>query len=232
MSVAMPEPSRLISTRRTDRSRTTKGTTDTEIAIFAAAERLLAREPLHELSVAQIITEAGISRATFYFYFSSKFAVLVGLLARVTNEMFESVPPFVNRAEGVSLEAALRASLQAGAELWTRHRPAMRAIHEHWNTTDELRSLWLSVMDRFTTALAGQIDLERKRGRSVPGPDSRALAAALLWGTESCLYVAGLDVDPSFAAESDSLEPLLAMWTGTLCGATAPQAEARGLPTS
>jgi AcrR family transcriptional regulator len=221
----MPEPSRLSTTRRADRPRAHQGTSETETAIFAAAERLLAQEPLHELSVAQIIAEAGISRATFYFYFSSKFAVVVGLLAQVMEEMFEVVQPFVNRQGDAPPEVALRDALSAGVDLWARHRPAMRAIHEHWSTTEELRELWLSVMERFTTALASEIDRERKAGLAQPGPDSRAVAGTLLWGTETCLYVAGLGVDPSFPDESATLDPLLAVWTGTLFGHTATAAK-------
>jgi AcrR family transcriptional regulator len=214
----MPEPTRLTSTRRADRPRAHQGTSDTERAIFAAAEHLLAKEPLQELSVAQIIAEAGISRATFYFYFSSKFAVVVGLLAQVMEEMFELVQPFVNRPDDVPPEGALREALQGGIALWARHRPAMRAIHEHWSSTEELKELWLSVMERFTTALAGEIERERASGLARPGPDSRALAGTLLWGTETCLYVAGLGVDPSFADETQTLEPLFAVWAGALFG--------------
>jgi AcrR family transcriptional regulator len=55
------------------RPRAHTGEQDAEKAIFEATERLLAEQPLHELSVAQIITAAGLSRATFYHYFSSKF---------------------------------------------------------------------------------------------------------------------------------------------------------------
>src|SRR5215210_7350847 len=82
---------------RGDRPRAHKGSSEPEAAIFAATERLLADVPLHELSVMQIIGEAGISRATFYFYFSSKFAVLGGLLAIVMDEIFASARPFVDR---------------------------------------------------------------------------------------------------------------------------------------
>jgi AcrR family transcriptional regulator len=227
----MPEPSRLTSTRRADRPRAHQGTSETETAIFVAAERLLAEEPLHELSVAQIIAEAGISRATFYFYFSSKFAVVVGLLAQVMEEMFSAVQPFVNRDADTPPDVALRESLANGVDLWARHRPAMRAIHEHWSTTEELRELWLGVMDRFTNALAGEIDRERTSGLALPGPDSRAIAGTLLWATETCLYVAGLGADPSFPSEAEALEPLLAIWLGTLFGqpaeAPAPKRAAR-----
>jgi hypothetical protein len=133
------------------------------------------------------------------------------------------VQPFVSRPDDVAPEAALREALKGGIDLWARHRPAMRAIHEHWNSTDELRVLWLSVMERFTGALASEIDRERKTGLALPGPDSRAIAGTLLWGTETCLYIAGLGVDTSFADETQTLEPLLAVWTGTLFGgANAP----------
>lgn len=60
--------------------RAREGNADTRTQTFAATEELLERVPLHDLSVAQIIDQAEISRATFYAYFSSKFDVVVGLL--------------------------------------------------------------------------------------------------------------------------------------------------------
>jgi AcrR family transcriptional regulator len=210
----VPEP--LASSRGGDRPRAHAGTSDTELAIFEATERLLAEVPLHELSVAQIIGAAEISRATFYFYFSSKFAVVSGLLARVMDEIFEVVQPFVDRPEGMSPEDALRESLTGATRLWASHRPAMRAIHEHWNTTPELRTLWISVVERFTTAVAAEVDRERASGIAPAGASARQIAAALLWGTERCLYVAGLGVDPDLGDEQRALAPLVAMWVGTL----------------
>jgi AcrR family transcriptional regulator len=212
---------RLASARSGDRPRSHAGTSETELAIFAATERLLSEIPLHELSVAQIISAAEISRATFYFYFSSKFAVVSGLLARVMDEIFEVVQPFVRRTDDVSPAEALRRSLTGATELWKTHRPAMRAIHEHWNTTPELRGLWLAVVERFTDAIAAEIDRERVSGLAPTGADSRQIAAALLWGTERCLYVAGLGVDADLPDEPQTLEPLLALWIGGLYAGTA-----------
>jgi AcrR family transcriptional regulator len=166
--------------------------------------------------VAQIIAAAEISRATFYFYFSSKFAVVSGLLAQVMDEIFEVVQPFVRRQERTSPEEALRESLTGATRLWKAHRPAMRAIHEHWNTTPELRSLWITVVERFTDAVAAEVDREREAGIAPAGAASRQIAAALLWGTERCLYVAGLGVDPDLPDETETLEPLLTMWVGSL----------------
>jgi AcrR family transcriptional regulator len=209
------------SSRGGDRPRSHAGTSDTELAIFAATETLLAEVPLHDLSVAQIIAAAELSRATFYFYFSSKFAVVTGLLARVMDEMFTAVQPFTQRSE-LSPAGALRESLTGATELWRSHRPAMRAVHEHWNSTPELRTLWIGVVDRFTDAVAAELERERAAGLAPPGPPARQTAAALLWGTERCLYVAGLGIDPDLADEQQALEPLLAMWVGTLYGVVAP----------
>src|SRR4051794_20816602 len=96
--------------RRADRPRGHRGSSDAEATIFAATERLLATVPLHDVTVADIIREAGVSRATFYFYFSSKFAVVAALLASVMNEIFESVR--VEREPGDDPETALRKGLE------------------------------------------------------------------------------------------------------------------------
>jgi AcrR family transcriptional regulator len=225
MSTRVTQTSRLESSRSGDRPRPHAGTSDTEVAIFEATERLLAEVPLHELSVAQIIGAAEISRATFYFYFSSKYAVVTGLLARVMDEIYDIVQPFVQRPPDMTPEVALQQSLEGSIALWRSHRPALRAVHEHWNTTPELRSLWIGVVERFTDAVSAEIDRERAAGLAPPGADSRQIAAALLWGTERCLYVAGLGVDPNLPDEEHTLAPLLALWLGALyagAGAAAP----------
>src|SRR5438876_5694031 len=122
----------LQSARQGDRPRHHQGTSEAESAIFGATERLLAEVPLHDISVADIIAEAQISRGTFYFYFSSKFAVVTGLLSRVMDEIYDTVRPFVERQTSESPEApqvALRRSLEATVEVWAAHRATLRATH-------------------------------------------------------------------------------------------------------
>jgi AcrR family transcriptional regulator len=204
--------------RASDRPRAHEGSTETEIAVFEASERLLAQEPLSELSVAQIIQEAGISRATFYFYFSSKYAVLAGLMARVSDEIFQVIQPFVQREESVQPKDALRDSLTASVDLWRRHGPAMRAMHEHWNTTDQLRTLWVGVVERFKEAIVSELDRQCEAGLAHPTCDTRLLSSLLLWSTAQCLYVAGLGVDPSLPDEEAALPGLLALWSSSIYG--------------
>jgi AcrR family transcriptional regulator len=222
---SQPAAGPLDASRGADRPRAHGGASETERAIFEATERLLADVPLHDLSVAQIISAAGVSRATFYFYFSSKFAVVTGLLAQVMDEVFEVVQPFIQRDDKTPPEVALRRSLEASTVLWREHRAPLRAVVEHWHAFDELRALWLAVVERFTLAVAAEIDRERAAGLAPSGTDSRTVAATLIWASERCLYIAGLGVDKNIPNEDELVEPLLALWLGGLYGGAPPPAK-------
>jgi AcrR family transcriptional regulator len=186
--------------------------------IFAATERLLERVPVRDLSVAQIIEEAGVSRATFYFYFGSKYAVVAGLLAGVMDEVYEVARPFIERPDDEPPEQALRRGIEAAAELWSSHRFALRALSEHWHAVPELGELWTNVMARFTEGFATEIDRQRKAGLAPPGVDSHRLAASLLWSSERCFYVAGLGVDSEIGTEEQAVDAICAIWRGGIYG--------------
>jgi TetR/AcrR family transcriptional regulator, ethionamide resistance regulator len=185
-------------------------------SIFSATARLLARQSFNDISVAQILTEARVSRATFYFYFASKFSVLSGLLERAMNDIFETVQPFLARSPEDPPTVALQRSLRAVTQAWHRHRPVLQAANHHWHSEPELRSLWLAIAERFIAAGAVEIDRERAAGIVTSQVPSRTLAATLFWGTERVLHIAGLGVEPSLADEEAAVDALVAMWRGTL----------------
>src|SRR4051812_13021428 len=60
---------------------------DRELAILKTAEKLLEDRLLSEISVDDLAKGAGISRPTFYFYFSSKDAVVLTLIDRVVQQV-------------------------------------------------------------------------------------------------------------------------------------------------
>lgn len=194
------------------------GRGDTRGQIFAATEGLLEELPLNDLSVARIIEGAGVSRATFYSYFNSKFAVLEGLLIQITDQIYDVARVFIERADDEPPEAALRRGLEASAELWRTHRFALRGVSEHWNAVPELRALWLGVVKRFTDGVSGEIERQRAAGIAPDGVDSRELTVALLWATERCLYVAGLGVDQYLSSEDRAVDALYALWRGGIYG--------------
>jgi AcrR family transcriptional regulator len=213
-----PDEPELASPQPPDRPRNHDGTTDAEAAILAATERLLAEVPLHELSVAQIIGAAEISRATFYFYFSSKFAVLTALVERAIGEIYEVSRPLLDRTDAVPIEVALRQRIQASARIWDANRPVLQATVENWHVFPELSTLWLRVLTGLTDAIAAEIDRERSAGRAPAGPDSRQLAAVLAWTTERCLYVAGLGVRDLLTDQDETVAAITRLWLGAMYG--------------
>jgi TetR/AcrR family transcriptional regulator, ethionamide resistance regulator len=200
------------------RPRRPDGSSVAETAIFDATEKLLAEHSLRDLSVAQIIAEAGTSRATFYFYFGSKFSVAASLLGRITNETFELVQPYLGSERTAPPRETVARSLRAAIEIWERHRPTLRASMEHWSTNEEIGRQWIAGVELFTTELAAQIERDREAGLAPDGPAARRLAAALVWGTQHCLYAAGLRVDGDLDGEQQAFEPLMAMWTRAIYG--------------
>jgi len=185
-------------------------------SIFAATARLLAQQSFNDISVAQILTEARVSRATFYFYFGSKFSVLSGLLEHAMNDIFETVQPFLARSPKDPPTVALERSIRAVTQAWHRHRPVLQAANHHWHSEPEVRSLWLAITERFIAAGAVEIDRERVAGIVTSHVPSRTLAATLFWGTERVLYIAGLGVEPSLDDEEAAVDALVTMWSGTL----------------
>ena len=187
-------------------------TSEAEGAVLRASRRLLETVPLGELSVSQIIREAGISRATFYFYFGSKFAVLAALLADLLDELGAA---FDGSASETDPGRAIDARLRAGADVWRRNRALLHAVAENWQGAPELRKLWLGVVDEFTDLLTREICTAREAAD--PGL-VRPQAAALAWAVERYLYVAGLRVSEDLQDESAALPAIKQMWLGALAG--------------
>ncbi|CDO90328.1 TetR family transcriptional regulator [Mycobacterium triplex] len=185
-------------------------------SILAATARLLTRQSFNDISVAQILTEAQVSRATFYFYFASKFSVLSGLLEQAMNDIFETVQPFLARSPEDSPTVALQRSIRAVTHAWHRHRSVLQAANHHWHSEPELRELWLAITERFIAAGAVEIDRERAAGFITSEVPSRTLAATLFWATERVLHIAGLGVEPNLADEEAAVDVLVTMWRGTL----------------
>ena len=186
---------------------------------MAATERLLETVPVHQLSVEQILKEAGVSRRTFYVYFGSKFAVISRLAERVMGEIFDVIQPFLEAKEDEPRREALRRSLEAGWDVWIEHRLVLRAVNEHWHEVPELREAWLDVFERFSEAMGTEIEREREAGLALPGPDARQLASALLWSTAQCTYVAGLGVDRALTDERAIFETIAGIWERAIYGA-------------
>ena len=134
------------------------GGPDLREAILAATMGLLTDHDFSDLAVSDILTAAGVSRGTFYFYFDSKHDVLAELVRRAVAQGHSAAAPWL--ASPADPAAALRAGITAGAELWRSSAPVLRAIVENWRTDPRLTALWLEQMQTFTDATIAQLSAD------------------------------------------------------------------------
>jgi AcrR family transcriptional regulator len=187
-----------------------------EVEILAATERLLARRPVHTVSVSDITEEAGISRTSFYAYFGSRTAAVRECLGRILHEVEIAVGPLM--AETESGEAAVRASLQRWIEVCVRHGALVRAVSEDWPHDPELREVWQATQDAFTAGTARVLRHARRHGRAPEGADAEALAACLIWANERVLHLSLVGEAAGLPDPDAILEPLTQMVMGGLYG--------------
>ncbi len=188
-------------------------TLDLREAILAATAGLLTDCNFSDLAVSDILTAAGVSRGSFYFYFDSKHAVLGELVRRAVAHGHAAAAPWLaNPADPVS---ALRAGITAGAKLWRASAPVLRAIVENWRTDPRLTALWLGQMQSFTDATVAQINADPRAQRTLSGQDIPAIAAALTWLGERLYYLAAIDTPP-FDDQDTLVNTLLHLWTSAL----------------
>lgn len=185
--------------------------------ILDALRELLRERTFDTLSVAEIIAAAGVSRASFYFYFAGKQAVLAELVRRAVGAGHEAAQPWVQATAGA--REALRMGVDAGAGLWLSHAAVLRAIVESWASDPQLRELWLAQMATFTDAAITRIEADRRADPAVEarldGVDVPALAASLTWAGERLYYLAACGVPP-FQDRAVLVDTLTHLWVSAL----------------
>lgn len=120
--------------------------------------------------------------------------------------------PYVERDLDTPTETAVRASIVDAVALWSAHRPALRAISEHWHAIPELRELRLGVVERFTDVVASEIERERAIGEAPAG------SAAGSSQPRSCGRLSVACTLPELASEQEVVGPSIAVWRGPACG--------------
>jgi AcrR family transcriptional regulator len=199
------------------RDEPSQGGTELRERILASLRELLRERTFDTVSVAEIITAAGISRASFYFYFAGKQAVLAELVRRAIVAGHEAAQPWVQATAGP--RETLRAGVEAGASLWLANAPVLRAIVESWASDPQLRELWLAQMATFTEAAITRIEADRHidpaAAARLEGVDVHALAASLTWAGERLYYLAASGVPP-FDDRTVLVEALTHLWVSAL----------------
>jgi AcrR family transcriptional regulator len=181
--------------------------------LLTATRELLGQHQFESISIADIIAAAGVSRASFYFYFPSKQAVLAELVRRAVGEGQQAGEPWTEGRQDPL--QALRSGIEAGAALWSENAGVLTAIVESWGSDEQLRELWLQQMETFTDATVAGIEADPDVLRRLDGLDVRAVAASLTWLGERLYYLAASNVPP-FTDRNVLVDVLTHTWIRTL----------------
>jgi AcrR family transcriptional regulator len=191
----------------------------TEQRLLDEAESLLAGRPLAGIGIDELAAAAGISRSSFYFYFSSREALLRTLAERAQEEVLTSAGRWLERTDEPPAEAITR-TLGDNLALWRRHGAVLRALYDAREADAETKALWVAIARRFIDATAAQIERERAAGMAPPAPpDARELAVLLIGMNERAFYDASRR-RPSRARDAALVETLATVWLRTVYGTT------------
>ena len=188
---------------------------DRERAILETAERLLETRPLQEIAIDDLARGAGISRPSFYFYFSSKEAVLLSLLDRVIEEADATREAALETVVAGDPAAFCRAGIAAFHDTFRAHRAVTLAAAEARTTHPEVRELWSRVMTGWVEEAAGLIGAERARGAAPDGIPARDLAVALNLMNERVLHATFAGDAPAIGAD-EVVDVLVAVWLSAI----------------
>ena len=177
--------------------------------VLDAGMEVFGRDGYHGASVGDIVERAGISRGTFYLYFSNKDDLFRALALDVTEEMstlVESLRPLAPNQAGAQ---ELRRWLEQYLMLCTRLAPVVQAWAEAFAAKAEFGALGSETLGGFTAAIEHRI-----AAMGVPDPQITALALVGMLDRFS-MYVQFQRVDSS---RDEMLDALTRVVLGMLFG--------------
>jgi AcrR family transcriptional regulator len=186
---------------------------DTRQRILDTALALVEERRWHEVTLEEVMAEAGLTRTAFYRHFPSRDALLIALLEYVGIRL-QDLPSGWRSGTGEPV-ADLRRAIEALTALYARVGRLLSAVGEEATRDDEVRALYLGLADRLIAAVAERIAADVEAGRSAV-EDPVEVARALIWMNQAYLQVQfgreplG-DVSRASAALSD-------VWVATVYG--------------
>jgi TetR/AcrR family transcriptional regulator, ethionamide resistance regulator len=206
-----------------DRQRGKAGV-DAREAFLSATERLLSERRLDDLTVVDIVEEAGISRATFYVYFESKHAPVAALAQEVLAELTEELWGAWLAADEPATESLMADHWLQTIARWREHQDVLVAAAHGWRTQPEAYALWGATLQRLVARVADWIERARAVHSAPAGLDASALAAALMWLDESAIYMAFTGQAPELADDAMLAKTLAGVWMRAIFGRSIQEA--------
>jgi AcrR family transcriptional regulator len=156
--------------------------------LLDAVERLLeSGESFTEISVERLVTEAGISRSTFYVYFEDKGTLLRALSADVITQLTGAARVWWELPPGAPREDVRRA-MDGIVAAYRPHALLMGAVVDASSYDTGVRDEFGGMLDGIVGAVAEHIRHGQQQGSIRSGLDPQAVAGWLTWMTERGLY--------------------------------------------
>lgn len=188
--------------------------------ILEAARELLLSRPWSELTIGDVMADAGQSRTIFYRYFEDRQGLLVALMEELGEEMARLGEDWLF-GEGDPV-TRLRHDLDRLVDLYVAHGPVLGAIAVAADEDDEVGAAYTAMAERFIDITAKRIRADVSQGASVVS-NPEETARALVWLSERYL-VKSFGTRGSAARPEDVQQTLHLIWRRTIYGADPPAA--------
>ncbi|WP_146175494.1 TetR/AcrR family transcriptional regulator [Paraconexibacter algicola] len=199
----MPAPE----VRRT-RLRAARG--ENRAAIVAAAEAALRRRPFREVTVEEVMQDAGLARTQFYRHFDD----LPDLVLRVGQDAFGAL--LDAHEELVALSSLDRAALEEGlrraVEAFAEHGPLVRALGEAAIHDAAVEAVLDGVHERYVALVAGVVERAAAQGAPIAAPRE---TARLLHHANVAYLTTVFGREPLVGVD-EAHAAVLGMWAATL----------------
>jgi len=161
-----------------------------------AAQRLIQAKGYEQMSIQDVLVEAGTSKGAFYHYYDSKAALLEGVIGRMVTAATGSLEPLLADPDRTAVEK-FNGMFQGIASWKTERRDLLLAVLETWLSDDnaivreKFRRCVVESMTPILTAIIRQGVTEGSFSVTSPEHAARVIVALLLGANEhaSALYL-------------------------------------------
>jgi TetR/AcrR family transcriptional regulator, ethionamide resistance regulator len=165
-----------------------------EAGLIAAVERLTAAgTPFSEISIARLVTEAGIGRATFYLYFPDRASFVMRLADHARDLIAEPLGTLWGNL-GVG-RTALETALRDIVRRYREHRSIISAVIDAAGTDPAIAARLAEGMQLFIAASTAALEAGQRAGSVRAELPCAEAAAALSWMVERTCYQVARDAD-------------------------------------
>jgi TetR/AcrR family transcriptional regulator, ethionamide resistance regulator len=184
-----------------------------EREIVEAAQTLLREKPFRDLTVDDLMRHTGLSRPSFYVYFSDRHDLVLRVVEQIGGELFAmSERWYEGSGDGPAL---IREAIDGVVGVFARHGPVLRALADAATEDVRVEAAYMELMQRFVDATARHIQREIGTGRMLP-LDPIPTATALTWMMERFLQLRlGRTPDAPVEPIADALATI---WSRVLYG--------------